>query len=138
MRRNSKNPLQKTSNTSKPQKLFLLLFGFAFLVFLTYTFYLTLATRFKIKNQYALYSSFVFSVLLLISICCFKSLRCFFFLLLPQVFSKRGRAAIIAYAYLLTVAGPTKNLVENVHVLSASMSCGQVGQIYSGIADFLL
>jgi multidrug transporter EmrE-like cation transporter len=126
MKRRPKNRFQKPSVGSKKQKCLLVISGFAFAIFLTYSFYISLRSHLEISNNYALYSSFAFSVLLLTVVFCFKSMRCFFFLLIPQVFNKRGRAAVVAYAVYLTVNGPTRNLVYNVHQLSDSLSCQQV------------
>jgi len=52
--------------------------------------------------------------------------RCIVFLLLPQFFSKRGRQALMAYAFILTLTGPAKNILNNISVLSESLACGQV------------
>ncbi|EGI58274.1 DC-STAMP domain-containing protein 2 [Acromyrmex echinatior] len=54
-----------------------------------------------------------------------KRLKCIVFLLLPQFFSKRGRQALIAYAFILTLTGPAKNVLHNISVLSESLACGQ-------------
>ncbi|XP_043285569.1 uncharacterized protein [Venturia canescens] len=52
-------------------------------------------------------------------------LTCVVFLLLPQIFSKRGRQALMAYAFVLTLTGPAKNTLHNTGVLSESLACGQ-------------
>lgn len=52
--------------------------------------------------------------------------RCIMFLLLPQFFSKRGRQALMAYAFILTLTGPAKNILHNISILSESLACGQV------------
>ncbi|EFN71290.1 DC-STAMP domain-containing protein 2 [Camponotus floridanus] len=54
-----------------------------------------------------------------------KRLKCIVFLLLPQFFSKRGRQALIAYAFILTITGPGKNTLHNTSILSESLVCGQ-------------
>ncbi|CAL1680219.1 unnamed protein product [Lasius platythorax] len=54
-----------------------------------------------------------------------KRLRCIIFLLLPQFFSKRGRQALMAYAFILTLTGPGKNTLHNTSILSESLVCGQ-------------
>lgn len=48
-------------------------------------------------------------------------------MLLPQLFSKRGRQALAAYAFLLALGGPARNSLHNLGVLSSSLACGQVG-----------
>lgn len=52
--------------------------------------------------------------------------RCVVFLLLPQFFSKRGRQALMAYAFILALTGPAKNTLHNIGVLAESLACGQV------------
>ena len=48
------------------------------------------------------------------------------FLLLPQFFSKRGRQAMMAYAFVLALTGPAKNALRNTEIMSESLACGQV------------
>ncbi|XP_050072908.1 DC-STAMP domain-containing protein 2-like [Anopheles maculipalpis] len=54
-----------------------------------------------------------------------KGARCVSMLLVPQFISKRGRAALIGYIFLLTVTGPTANTMHNVEVLGETLSCTQ-------------
>lgn len=51
---------------------------------------------------------------------------CVVLLLLPQFFSKRGRQALVAYAFILALTGPVKNTLHNTGVLSESLTCVQV------------
>lgn len=51
--------------------------------------------------------------------------RCVVFLTLPQFFSKRGRQALLAYAFILTITGPGKNTLNNMGILNESLACGQ-------------
>lgn len=51
--------------------------------------------------------------------------RCIVILILPNFFSVKGRSALVAYTFVLAVTAPTKNIIENVDVLSTSLSCGQ-------------
>lgn len=60
--------------------------------------------------------------LVLFKVFCF---RCIVFLTLPQFFSKRGRQALLAYAFILAITGPAKNTLNNMGILSESMACGQ-------------
>ncbi|XP_026666827.1 DC-STAMP domain-containing protein 2-like [Ceratina calcarata] len=52
-------------------------------------------------------------------------LTCIVFLLLPQFFSKRGRQALMAYAFILALTGPIRNTIHNTAVLSESLACAQ-------------
>ncbi|XP_053674603.1 DC-STAMP domain-containing protein 2-like [Anopheles nili] len=54
-----------------------------------------------------------------------KSVRCITMLLVPQFLSKRGRAALIGYIFILTVTGPTENTMRNVEILGETLSCTQ-------------
>ncbi|XP_058122997.1 DC-STAMP domain-containing protein 2-like [Anopheles ziemanni] len=65
-----------------------------------------------------------------------KSVRCITVLLVPQFLSKRGRAALIGYIFLLTVTGPTENTMRNVEVLGGTLSCTQE-QLKTAIHDTL-
>ncbi|XP_014252846.1 DC-STAMP domain-containing protein 2-like isoform X2 [Cimex lectularius] len=42
-----------------------------------------------------------------------------------QLFSKKGRQALIAYAFILVLTGPARNALHNARVLSESMVCEQ-------------
>jgi hypothetical protein len=53
------------------------------------------------------------------------------FLLLPHLFSKHGRQALLAYAFVLALTGPAKNTLHNTEIMSESLACGQV------FSDFL-
>lgn len=59
-------------------------------------------------------------------ITCHSVPRVVVFLLLPQFFSKNGRQAIIAYAFILVLTGPAKNTLRNTEILSESVACEQV------------
>uniref|UniRef100_A0A182N932 Uncharacterized protein n=1 Tax=Anopheles dirus TaxID=7168 RepID=A0A182N932_9DIPT len=65
-----------------------------------------------------------------------KGARCVTMLLVPQFLSKRGRAALIGYIFLLTLTGPTANTMHNVEVLGETLSCTQE-QLKVAIRDTL-
>ncbi|XP_067118589.1 DC-STAMP domain-containing protein 2-like [Centruroides vittatus] len=52
-------------------------------------------------------------------------IRCVVLLMLPQLFSRSGRNALLAFAYLLVLSGPMKNVIKNTDVLAGSIACGQ-------------
>lgn len=66
-----------------------------------------------------------------------RSSRCIYFLLIPQIFSKRGRSAVVAFAFILAFSGPTRNILKNVEVLSRSISCGQ-GQLKIALNNLMI
>lgn len=80
--------------------------GLAFSQNVRYVMSITIKIRLKINHIY----------------CC----RCVVFLILPEFFSKRGRQALLAYAFVLAVSGPAKNTLNNLGILSESLACGQV------------
>ncbi|KAG8231125.1 hypothetical protein J437_LFUL010451 [Ladona fulva] len=51
--------------------------------------------------------------------------KCFVLLLLPTLFSKRGRQALLGYALVLALAGPARNVLHNAEILSESLACNQ-------------
>ncbi|XP_050421370.1 DC-STAMP domain-containing protein 2-like [Adelges cooleyi] len=51
--------------------------------------------------------------------------RCVFMMVMPQLFSERGRHALLVYAFILCFAGPSKNTMHNTGVLSESLTCLQ-------------
>nr|XP_037278203.1 DC-STAMP domain-containing protein 2-like [Rhipicephalus microplus] len=53
------------------------------------------------------------------------TVRCLMLLTLPQLFSREGRLALMAYIYFLVLTGPAENFAANVEVLSRGLSCGQ-------------
>uniref|UniRef100_A0A6B0VB83 Putative ubiquitin-protein ligase dcst1 n=1 Tax=Ixodes ricinus TaxID=34613 RepID=A0A6B0VB83_IXORI len=53
------------------------------------------------------------------------TVRCLMLLLLPQLFSREGRMALLSYIYFLVLTGPSENFTANVEVLSRGLSCGQ-------------
>ncbi|KAG0419904.1 hypothetical protein HPB47_003805 [Ixodes persulcatus] len=54
-----------------------------------------------------------------------STVRCLMLLLLPQLFSREGRMALLSYIYFLVLTGPSENFTANVEVLSRGLSCGQ-------------
>lgn len=51
-------------------------------------------------------------------------------LLLPQLFSKRGRAMVVAYILVITLTGPVANTTQNTEILVSSMHCDAVNMRY--------
>ncbi|XP_055538451.1 DC-STAMP domain-containing protein 2 [Wyeomyia smithii] len=75
---------------------------------------------------------FIFTILS----CCSSNFQCLMLLMIPQILSKRGRAAMIAYVFVLTLNGPARNTVANINVLGRAMTCGQE-QLKGAIHDAL-
>ncbi|EDS42666.1 conserved hypothetical protein [Culex quinquefasciatus] len=51
--------------------------------------------------------------------------QCITLLMVPQMLSKRGRIALIAYVFVLALSGPARNTVENIGLMSESLICSQ-------------
>lgn len=122
------------------------LLGFSGGVFLTYMFFIFFVFQLNFTLPSATFLCSIFGIILTIGLAFSDRVRydppktyhflinhtsllhsrCIVFLLLPQFFSKRGRHALMAYAFILTITGPAKNTLHNVGVLSESLACTQV------------
>ncbi|VVC30076.1 Dendritic cell-specific transmembrane protein-like [Cinara cedri] len=51
--------------------------------------------------------------------------RCVLLMVLPHLFSSKGRHALLMYAFILTFTGPSKTTLHNTGVLSESLTCLQ-------------
>ncbi|KAK9505278.1 hypothetical protein O3M35_009368 [Rhynocoris fuscipes] len=67
----------------------------------------------------------IFGIVLTLGLAYSYKVRCVVLMLLPQLFSKRGRQALTAYAFILVLTGPAKNTLHNMRMLSESLACGQ-------------
>lgn len=47
-------------------------------------------------------------------------------MVLPQLFSDKGRHALLMYAFILCFSGPSKTTLHNTGILSESLTCLQV------------
>lgn len=47
-------------------------------------------------------------------------------MVLPQLFSDKGRHVLLMYAFMLTFSGPSKTTLQNTGILSESLTCLQV------------
>ncbi|XP_026828448.1 DC-STAMP domain-containing protein 2-like [Ooceraea biroi] len=102
------------------------LFGFLGGIFLTYMFFVFFVFQLNFTLSSATMLCSLLGVILTLGLAFSHRVRCIVFLLLPQFFSKRGRQALMAYAFILTLTGPGKNTLHNISVLSESLVCGQV------------
>ncbi|XP_014607665.1 PREDICTED: uncharacterized protein LOC106788694 [Polistes canadensis] len=101
------------------------IFGFFGGIFLTYLFFMFFVVQLNFSLTSATLLCSIIGVILTLGLSFFTGVRCVIFLLLPQFFSKRGRQALIAYAFILTLTGPGKNVLRNISVLTESLVCGQ-------------
>ncbi|KAG5333498.1 DCST2 protein, partial [Acromyrmex charruanus] len=101
------------------------IFGFLFGIFLTYMFFVFFVIQLSFTLSSATILCSILGMILTLGLAFSHRVRCIVFLLLPQFFSKRGRQALIAYAFILTLTGPAKNVLHNISVLSESLACGQ-------------
>ncbi|XP_036138924.1 uncharacterized protein LOC105838921 [Monomorium pharaonis] len=101
------------------------MFGFVGGIFLTYIFFAFFVIQLSFTLPSATILCSVLGIILTLGLAFSYRIRCVIFLLLPQFFSKRGRQALMAYAFILTLTGPAKNVLHNISVLSESLACGQ-------------
>ncbi|XP_066142810.1 DC-STAMP domain-containing protein 2-like [Euwallacea fornicatus] len=99
--------------------------GFVAGVILTYFLYIVLIFQLNVELTSATLICSALGCVLTIGLAFSTRVRCIVLLALPQFFSKRGRQALLAYAFVLALAGPTRNIVNNMGILSESLACGQ-------------
>ncbi|XP_076757059.1 DC-STAMP domain-containing protein 2 [Xylocopa sonorina] len=99
--------------------------GFVGGIFLTYIFFIFFVFQLHFKLSSATFLCTIVGAILTIGLAFSFRIRCIVFLLLPQFFSKRGRQALMAYAFILALTGPVKNTLHNTGVLSESLTCAQ-------------
>lgn len=66
---------------------------------------------------------------------CYSLSRVITLLVLPHLFSKNGRRALVAYAFTLALAGPAANSLRNTKELTDSLSCVQVFSDLLNVSD---
>lgn len=94
-------------------------------IFKTFALYLLLHHQFGIDRKTTCIVAAILGILFTILSCCSSGFQCVTFLMVPQVLSKRGRAATVAYVFVLAINGPAKNTVANIDVLGKALSCSQ-------------
>ncbi|EEB18012.1 conserved hypothetical protein [Pediculus humanus corporis] len=99
--------------------------GFIGGIFLTYACFMFLVFSLNFTLDRATFICMCLSVILSLGLAFSVKIRCTVFLCIPQLFSKRGRQALLAYAFILALSGPAKNTLHNVEVMSESLACGQ-------------
>lgn len=52
-----------------------------------------------------------------------RTFRCIYLLSVPQIFTKRGRHAILAFAYARLIHGPLKNISNNRKIIVGNFKC---------------
>nr|XP_022915645.1 DC-STAMP domain-containing protein 2-like [Onthophagus taurus] len=92
---------------------------------LTYIFFMFFVFQLNFTFSTATIMCSIFGSILTIGLAFSYNVRCIVFLTLPQLFSKRGRQALLAYAFILAITGPAKNTLNNMGILSESLACGQ-------------
>ncbi|KAL1123546.1 hypothetical protein AAG570_002623 [Ranatra chinensis] len=64
---------------------------------------------------------------------------CFYMMLLPSVFSRSGRNAVTAYAIILVLTGPARNVLFNVQILTEALICAedQLSSVMQKVVDMV-
>ncbi|KAK6622114.1 hypothetical protein RUM44_001921 [Polyplax serrata] len=99
--------------------------GFLGGILLTYICFMFFVFSLNFTLKRATYICIGLGVILSLGLAFSVKIRCTVFLCIPQLFSKRGRQALLAYAFILALSGPAKNTLHNVEVMSESLACGQ-------------
>ncbi|XP_014271124.1 DC-STAMP domain-containing protein 2 [Halyomorpha halys] len=110
--------------------------GFLSGVLLTYLFFIFFILQLNFPLGSATTMCSIFGLVLSLGLAYSYKVRCIVFLLLPQFFSKRGRQALVAYAFILALTGPAKNTLHNMRVLSETMACGQ-GKLKAAVKSLI-
>ncbi|XP_033606754.1 DC-STAMP domain-containing protein 2 [Cryptotermes secundus] len=99
--------------------------GFAGGMFLTYILlmFLTIQLNYPITGATMICSAL--GVFLTLGLAFSKRVRVITLLLLPHLFSKNGRKALVAYAFTLALTGPAVNTLRNTRILADSLACAQ-------------
>ncbi|KAF7278584.1 hypothetical protein GWI33_008203 [Rhynchophorus ferrugineus] len=100
-------------------------FGFFGGVLLTYLLYIFFIFQLNVKLTSATVVCALLGCVLTVGLAFSSKIRCIVLLTLPQFFSKRGRQALLAYAFVLALTGPARNTLNNLGILSESLACGQ-------------
>lgn len=99
--------------------------GLFYGILVTFGLYYLFTTQFNVSPLTAKWLFSILGVPLSFGCSLSPSLRCSILLFLPHFFSKRGRTALLAYAFALSLTGPTRNIVMNMDVLGHSLNCAE-------------
>ncbi|KAL1513928.1 hypothetical protein ABEB36_003266 [Hypothenemus hampei] len=99
--------------------------GFFSGVLLTYFLYFVFIFQLNVQITSATIICAFLGCILTIGLAFSSNIRCIVLLTLPQFFSKRGRQALMAYAFILALTGPAQNTLNNLGILNESLACGQ-------------
>ncbi|XP_058463840.1 DC-STAMP domain-containing protein 2 [Malaya genurostris] len=91
----------------------------------TVTMYLLLRYQFDVNRRTTLVTVAVLGSMFTLVSCHSSSFQCLTLLMLPQILSKRGRASMIAYTFVLAINGPARNAIANIEVVGKAITCGQ-------------
>ncbi|XP_069674725.1 DC-STAMP domain-containing protein 2-like [Periplaneta americana] len=99
--------------------------GFFGGILLTYVFFMFFIIQLNFSLTGATLWCMFFGLILTLGLAFSHVVRVIVFLLLPQFFSKRGRQALMAFAFVLALTGPAKNTLRNTEIMFESLACGQ-------------
>ncbi|XP_063708650.1 DC-STAMP domain-containing protein 2-like [Culicoides brevitarsis] len=100
-------------------------FGLLYGALLTIALYYLFTTQFDVHPHSAKWIFSILGVPLSIGCSTSRDLRCTILLFLPHFFSKRGRTALLAWVFAMSLTGPTRNIVMNMEVLGHSLNCAE-------------
>ncbi|XP_052817975.1 DC-STAMP domain-containing protein 2-like [Mya arenaria] len=99
--------------------------GFLGGVLLTLLVYLMMIFQLEVPARKAAYISAVLGAALTLFLAFSQLARCLVLLMLPQLFSSKGRMLLLIYALILAMNNPLRNVNRNINVMSQSTTCGQ-------------
>ncbi|XP_057651832.1 DC-STAMP domain-containing protein 2-like [Diorhabda carinulata] len=99
--------------------------GFFGGLFLTYILFMFFIFQLNLTFSTATIICSILGCILVNGLAFSSKVRCVVLLTLPHFFSERGRQLLVAYALILVVSGPVKNILNNLGILSESLACGQ-------------
>ncbi|XP_071942429.1 DC-STAMP domain-containing protein 2-like [Antedon mediterranea] len=97
--------------------------GFITGCFMVYIFYYIFVFGKDYEPYFALAVTTVMGGVMSFGMAFSKDVRCIVLLTVPQLFSSKGRSILMAYGFLLVMAGPMANLTENMDIASQSQLC---------------
>lgn len=100
-------------------------FGFILGSFITLGLFYVFVVEFNIHLAIVQHGFIVAGFVFPISFAFSQHLQCLAFLVFPQLFSKRGRIAILSFTFGLTLTGPGANLMKNLEIANRSLLCVQ-------------
>ncbi|XP_058828490.1 DC-STAMP domain-containing protein 2-like [Topomyia yanbarensis] len=116
---------QTTTKKKSKHKVYKIAFGLVLGLIKTVALYFLLRYQFDVNPQTTIIAVVILGFIFTIVSARSSSFQCLTLLMVPQILSKRGRAAMIAYAFVLAINGPARNAIANIDAVGEAITCGQ-------------